>query len=259
MAAEKTMLWSEEEQRVGSGSANGTFKSCQPSITWYPADSGQNRGTVIVCPGGGYAMKAPHEGEPIALKLNTFGINACVLDYRVYPDLHPSPYQDARRAILLAREKAATNGTKPDKIGILGFSAGGHLAASAGTMWDQDACRPDAMVLCYPVITFSKAGHIGSRMNLLGESATPTQVSDLSLENRVDRRTPPAFLWHTSDDEAVPVENTLLMASALALRQVVFACHIYPHGRHGLGLAEDSPDVRGWIGECAAFLTMLGF
>ncbi|MDW7655860.1 MAG: alpha/beta hydrolase [Bacillota bacterium] len=259
MTAEKFMLWSEEEQRVGSGSANGTFKSCLPSMTWYPADNGQNRGTIIVCPGGGYSNKAPHEGEPVARRLNTFGINAYVLDYRVNPDLHPSPYQDARRSIMMARERAGSIGTKPDRIGILGFSAGGHLAASAGTMWDQDACRPDAMVLCYPVITFSKSGHVGSRINLLGESATSMQISDLSLENRVDRRTPPAFLWHTADDDAVPVENTLLMASALAMRQVNFACHIYPHGKHGLGLAEDYPDISGWMSECASFLTMLGF
>lgn len=259
MASEKIMLWSEEERHVGSGSANGTFKSCIPSMTWYPADNGLNRGSIIVCPGGGYINKATHEGEPVARKLNSFGINAYVLDYRVNPDLHPSPSLDAKRAILLARGRAEATGTKPDKIGILGFSAGGHLAASAGTMWDQEACRPDAMVLCYPVITFSKSGHVGSRINLLGESATAMQISDLSLENRVDRRTPPAFIWHTADDQAVPVEHALLMASALALRQVNFACHIYPHGKHGLGLAEEYPDVSRWMSECVSFLTMLGF
>ncbi len=258
MASETISLWSEEERHVGSVSAIGTFKSCLPSMTWYPAPEGQNRGSVIVCPGGGYTNKAPHEGEPVARRLNDLGLNAYVLDYRVSPDRHPSPYQDARRAILLARERAAA-GNFPDKVGILGFSAGGHLAASAGTMWDQDACRPDAMVLCYPVITFSRSGHLGSRINLLGEAATPTQISDLSLENRVDRRTPPAYIWHTSDDPGVPVENSLLFASSLASRQIPFACHIYPHGAHGLGLAEDHPDLCGWIDECVAFLTTLGF
>lgn len=253
------MLWSEEEQRVGSGSAIGTFKSGRPFMTGYPSDTGQGRGTVIVCPGGGYCMKAPHEGEPVALKLNEYGLNAFVLDYRVFPDLHPSPLQDAKRAIILAREWAKQNGTRPDRVAILGFSAGGHLAASAGTMWDEEACRPDAMVLCYPVITFSKQGHVDSRINLLGESASPIQISDLSLENRVDRRTPPAFLWHTADDEVVPVENTLLMASALAARKITFACHIYPHGQHGLGLAENHPDIRGWMDECFKFLKMLDF
>ncbi|NLB45921.1 MAG: alpha/beta hydrolase [Clostridiaceae bacterium] len=258
MASETIMLWSEEERHVGSVSAIGTFKSCLPSMSWYPAPEGHNRGSVIVCPGGGYSGKAPHEGEPIARRLNERGLNAYVLDYRVSPDRHPSPYQDARRAILLARERAAGQ-NMPDKVAILGFSAGGHLAASAGTMWDQDACRPDAMVLCYPVITFSKSGHLGSRINLLGEAATPTQISDLSLENRVDRRTPPAYIWHTSDDPGVPVENSLLFASSLAARQIPFSCHIYPHGAHGLGLAEDCPDIRGWLGECVDFLSSLGF
>ncbi|MEA4888907.1 MAG: alpha/beta hydrolase [Clostridiaceae bacterium] len=259
MSSEKIELWSDAEKLVASGSAFGTFKSCNPSMTYYPADQGQNRGTIIVCPGGGYSMKADHEGVPIALRLNALGLNAYVLDYRVQPDLHPSPVLDARRAISIARERAAGLGTRTDRIGILGFSAGGHLAASAGTMWDQEKCRPDAMVLCYPVITFSKAGHLGSRINLLGESASLALISDLSIENRVDRRTPPAYIWHTADDDGVPVENALLMASALAAKQVPFACHIYPHGPHGLGLADDFPDIRHWPEECVDFLTKLGF
>jgi acetyl esterase/lipase len=244
---------------VGSGSANGTFKSCLPAMTWYPADNGQDRGSIVVCPGGGYAGKAGHEGEPVARSLNRHGLNAWVLDYRVYPDLHPSPVQDARRAIQLARQWAVDHGLKTSHIGILGFSAGGHLAASAGTMWDQDSNRPDAMVLCYPVISLVKSPHIGSRRNLLGETANAALLSDLSIENRVDRRTPPAYIWHTADDQAVPVENALLMASALAARQIPFSCHIYPHGNHGLGLAEDQADISGWMAECVAFLTELGF
>jgi|LFRM01.1.fsa_nt_gb acetyl esterase/lipase len=259
MTNEKIMLWTDSERNVGSGSAVGTFTSCLPAMTWYPAAAGQGRGSIIICPGGGYTHKAAHEGEPIALKLNAYGLNAYVLDYRVHPDLHPSPYQDARRALLIARERASQNGSRPDRVGILGFSAGGHLAASAGTMWDQEACRPDAMVLCYPVISFGKSGHVGCRINLLGESATKTQIDDLSLENRVDRHTPPTFLWHTADDAAVPVENTLLMAAALAARHVPFACHIYPHGAHGLGLASQYPDISGWPDACVAFLESLGF
>ena len=259
MINDKIMLWTETERHVGSGSANGTFFSCLPSMTWFPAEDGQGRGSIIVCPGGGYTGKAPHEGAPIARKLNTYGLNAYVLDYRVHPDLHPSPVQDARRAILMARERASKDGTRADRIGILGFSAGGHLAASAGTMWEQDIYRPDAMVLCYPVITMGKNGHTGSRISLLGEAASRTLIDDLSLENRVDRHTPPAFLWHTADDEAVPVENTLLMAAALASRQVPFSCHIYPHGTHGLGLAEGLADVCGWMDSCVTFRESLGF
>jgi acetyl esterase/lipase len=259
MSKERIMLWSASEKQVSSGSAFGTFKSCDPSITYYPAEAGSGRGTVIVCPGGAYAMKAPHEGEPIALRLNETGINAYVLDYRTNPDLHPAPMLDARRAISLARERAAGLGTRPDRIGIMGFSAGGHLAATAGTTWDQERCRPDAMVLGYPVITFGKFGHTGSRINLLGESASATLISDLSIENRVDRRTPPAFVWHTADDEAVPVENSLLLAGSLAARQICFACHIFPHGKHGLGLAADQPGVSCWPGLCMDFLLNLGF
>jgi acetyl esterase/lipase len=251
------MLWSEEERHVGSVSAIGTFKSCLPSMTWYPPLRATTAAASSSVPAADTAAR-PARGEPVARRLNERGLNAYVLDYRVSPDRHPSPYQDARRAILLARERAASQNL-PDKVAILGFSAGGHLAASAGTMWDQDACRPDAMVLCYPVITFSKSGHLGSRINLLGEAATPTQISDLSLENRVDRRTPPAYIWHTSDDPGVPVENSLLFAASLAARQIPFSCHIYPHGAHGLGLAEDCPDIRGWLDECVVFLSSLGF
>lgn len=259
MSFEKIRLWSDSEKQVSSGSAFGTFKSCDPSMTWYPAEAGKDRGTIIVCPGGGYVMKAAHEAEPVALQLNARGINAYVLDYRVNPDLHPSPVLDAHRSIMLARSRAAGLGTKADRIGILGFSAGGHLAASAGTMWDQESSRPDAMVLCYPVITFGKSGHLGSRVNLLGERSDSNLLSDLSIENRVDRRTPPAYLWHTADDEGVPVENTLAMASALAAKQIVFSCHVFPHGRHGLGLAEDQPEIAVWMDECVSFLIGLGF
>ncbi len=259
MSSEKIMLWAEAEKKVSSGSACGTFKSCDPSLTYYPAEQGAGRGTVIVCPGGGYHLKAPHEGEPVARRLNDLGLNAYVLDYRVNPDLNPSPVLDARRAISQARERATALGTKPDKIAILGFSAGGHLAASAGTMWDAADNRPDAMVLCYPVITFNRSGHVGSFFNLLGENATATQLGDFSLENRVDRRTPPAFIWHTADDTCVPVENALLMASSLAARQVPFACHIFPHGPHGLGLADEYPDIRRWPELAVEFLQNLGF
>ncbi|HBP38375.1 MAG TPA: alpha/beta hydrolase [Clostridiales bacterium] len=259
MPYEKIALWSDAEKQVSSGSAFGTFKSCDPTLTYYPAESGAGRGTIIVCPGGGYAGKADHEGEPIALRLNESGINAYVLDYRVNPDLHPAPMLDARRAIGLARSRAQALGTRPDRIGIMGFSAGGHLAATAGTTWDQEKNRPDAMILGYPVITLGKLTHIGSRINLLGETADSTLTSDLSIENRVDRRTPPAFIWHTADDEAVPVENSLMLASSLAARQISFACYIYPHGRHGLGLAADQPDICHWPELCADFLAGLGF
>lgn len=259
MASNIVRLWTEEEKVGGSGSPYGTFQSCDPTMTYYPAENGRDRGTIIVCPGGGYEMKAGHEGEPIARWLNQMQINAYVLDYRIYPDLHPAPLMDVRRAIVLARQSAESLGTLSDHIGVLGFSAGGHLAASAATMWDQKLNRPDAAVLCYPVISFEKYAHIGSRAKLLGDSANQAMISDLSLENRVDRQTPPTFIWHTADDEVVPVENTIVFAQALASKKVPFSCHIFSSGPHGLGLAEDNKDVHNWLDLCRNFLELQGF
>ena len=259
MNQEKISLWTDEEKTAGSGSAFGTFTSCDPALYAYPAEKGYGRGTVIVCPGGGYGGKAAHEGEPVARWLNSLQINAYVLDYRVNPDLHPAPISDVRRAISIARTRAADQGHKTDKIAVLGFSAGGHLAACAATMWPDQDSRPDAAILCYPVISFGKFGHIGSRANLLGETATSALISDMSVENRVDRQTPPIFLWHTANDEGVPVENTLLMASALAGKKIPFACHIFPDGRHGLGLAEDHETTGKWRELCQLFLQEQAF
>lgn len=259
MEREKITLWDESEKHGGSSSGSGTFKSCDPSLTSYPAPGGKNRGTIIICPGGGYEFKAEHEGEPVALWLNSLGINAYVLDYRVNPDLHPAPMMDVRRAIRLARLRAEASGTLADKIGVLGFSAGGHLAACAGTMWDSRESRPDIMILCYPVISFGRCGHLGSKMNLLGETANQAVLDDMSLENRVDRQTPPAFIWHTADDADVPVENSLLLANALTAKQVSFSCHIFPHGEHGLGLATENSEVKIWTKLCADFLLAADF
>lgn len=252
-------LWDESEKHGGASSGAGTFHSCNPSITSYPAEDGHGRGTVIVCPGGGYEFKADHEGEPVALWLNSIGINAYVLDYRVNPDIHPAPMMDVRRAISTARKLAPDNGASSGHVAVLGFSAGGHLAACSGTMWDSPESRPDAMVLCYPVISFGKYGHVGSRINLLGETANSASISDMSLENRVDRQTPPAFIWHTADDELVPVENSLMFASALAAKQVHFSCHVFPNGEHGLGLAGEYEKINIWTKLCADFLQTLGF
>jgi acetyl esterase/lipase len=257
---EKITLWSGTEKQDSNNL--GTFRSCDPSLTLFPAVQPAERGMVIVCPGGGYQMKADHEGEPVAHWLNSLGIHACVLDYRVYPDTYPAPQLDVRRAVSLLRARTAEFGIRQDRIGVLGFSAGGHLAACAGTLWDQESSRPDAMVLCYPVITMGKFTHAGSRNNLLGDSHTAdpsARIGDLSIENRVNRHTPSVFIWHTADDAVVPVENTLLMVGALAACHVSFSCHIFPHGEHGLGLAADMPDIGQWTAMCASFLMSLGF
>jgi acetyl esterase/lipase len=240
-----------------------------PTLTHYPAHE-RLAGAVIVAPGGGYQNRAPHEGEPIARWLNSVGIHAFVLDYRVAPHKHPEPLHDAQRAIRTVRHRASEWNIRPNRIGILGFSAGGHLAGSAGTIYDagdaaasdpieRESSRPDAMVLCYGVLSMMEITHGGSLKNLLGEHAPEELRASLSAELLVNASTPPAFIWHTADDASVPVEHSLRMASALARNGIAFALHVYPHGRHGLGLAGELPEVATWTGHCAAFLTDLGY
>lgn len=232
----------------------------------YLVESEEPRGAVIVCPGGAYEHLAPHEGEPIARWANSLGYSAFVLHYRLAQ--HPAPLEDAQRAVQLVRAKASEFNILPEKIAILGFSAGGHLAASAGTFFtsgdstakdpiERCSSRPDAMILCYPVISFGPYGHRGSMVNLLGGEPSEDLRERLSLENSVTKETPPCFIWHTADDEAVPVENSLLFARALREKKVPFALHIYPEGRHGLGLGEGLE--ASWTELCGKWLGSLGF
>ena len=226
---------------------------------------------VIVFPGGAYAIRAAHEGEPIARWLNSIGVSAFVLQYRVAPHRHPAPLSDAQRAVRLVRLHAKDWGIRPDRIGVLGFSAGGHLAATISTHWDRgdaaardpverESCRPDAAILCYPVISLTAPyAHQGSRNNLLGPEPPEELCRDLSNETRVNAETPPAFLWHTADDAGVPVEHSIDYALALRRHGVPFALHVFPHGRHGLGLAAEAPDVAKWTELCADWLRGLGF
>jgi acetyl esterase/lipase len=241
-----------------------------PRLTPFLLPSGGATGAVIVCPGGGYRGRAAHEGAPVARWLNALGIAAFVLDYRVAPNRHPIPLGDAQRAIRMVRHNADVWGIRPDRIGILGFSAGGHLAATAGTHFDsgnaqaedpieRQSSRPDALVLCYAVITFGEFRHDGSMTNLLGPEPPDDLRQLLSNELQVTSDTPPTFLWHTGDDAGVPVENALLFAAALRRNGVSFALHIFPHGRHGLGLAPDDPIVGAWPALCGQWLTAAGF
>jgi len=254
----------------GAPGALGDAKEDCPTITLFLVENEKPRGFVIVCPGGGYVVKAPHEGEPIALWLNTLGISAVVLEYRVSPYRHPVPLMDAQRAIRLVRFHAKEWNIDPNHIGILGFSAGGHLAATAGTHYDTGnpeakdqvdriGCRPDALILCYPVITVNEFGHQGSMINLLGEHPSEELLNNLSNEKQVDENTPVAFLWHTADDEGVPVENSLLFAAALRHHHVPFALHVYSKGPHGLGLAEEYPEICTWTLTCGEWLKKNGF
>lgn len=235
----------------------------QPSIKEFKVEG--SRGAVVVCPGGGYTMKAPHEGDPIAEMLNTAGISAYVLDYRVAPCHCMAPVTDALRAIRTVRSMGY------EKVGILGFSAGGHLTCSAATMYtpgdptavdpiERLSSRPDAFVPCYAVTSVAKFTHLGSRLNLLGVHADdPEFLHRFSPCENITTDTPPAFLWHTSTDDVVPVENSLMLGSALAAKGVPFEMHIFPTGYHGLGLASDRPDVSCWTGLCQNWLIAQGF
>ena len=241
-----------------------------PTITPYLLDTTEKRAAVIVCPGGGYAMRAPHEAEPISRWLNSIGVVSFVCDYRVAPYKHPRPLQDAQRAVRWVRANADACGVDPAKIGILGFSAGGHLVATAGTHYDAGdpqaadpidrvSCRPDALVLCYAVISSGPCGHQGSFQNLLGEDASVELRWSMSNELQVTPDTPPSFLWHTADDGGVPVENSLGFAGALSRCKVPFDLHVFQHGAHGLGLASDDPHVSKWTSCCETWLRGLGW
>lgn len=240
-----------------------------PTITPYLIDAVAPVGSVIVCPGGGYGHRAPHEGEPIALALNARGFSAFVCDYRIAPYRFPRPLQDAQRAIRWVRANAAALGVKPNAIGILGFSAGGHLASTAGTHYDAglgegdaidaQSCRPDAMILCYPVISFEQFGHRGSMTNLIGENPGEDLRRSLCNETQVTEDTPPAFIWHTADDAGVPVENAYAFALALSEKKIQHEVHAYRSGRHGLGLAAEFPHIATWIDLCGEFLREIGF
>jgi acetyl esterase/lipase len=232
--------------------------------------SQQKRPAVIICPGGGYHFKSDREAEPVAMRFLAAGIHAFVLQYSVAPSRYPSASLELAASVRLVRENAESWGILPDRVFIAGFSAGGHLCATLGTLWDEPVFekafdfekgreknwRPDGMVLSYPVITFGEYTHMGSRDNLLGQDASIEQIQKLSLETRVGSGTVPAFLWHTYEDNAVPVENSLQFATALRKAKVPFEMHIYEKGGHGLSLCDETtsqneiqmmPDNADWI------------
>ncbi|MBQ2956431.1 MAG: GNAT family N-acetyltransferase [Clostridia bacterium] len=237
--------------------------NCIPSIEAYPAEG--SKGAVVICPGGAYRIKASHEGRQIARMLNDAGISAYVLDYRVRPCHYEAPLSDAKRAIRTVRAMGY------EKVGVMGFSAGGHLTCSAATLYDAgDAAaedpierissRPDAFIPCYPVASFASFRHQGSLELLLGDQKNNyALIKRFSSELNVTGDTPPAFIWHTMTDAAVPVENSVNLASALAHAGIRFELHIFPDGPHGLGLAGGNPVIGKWPGLCQRWLTELGF
>ena len=239
-------------------------EQAQPSLKEYAVPG--SRGAVVVIPGGGYEMKASdHEGDQIARMLNEAGISAYVLDYRVKPCHYLAPLTDASRAIRMVRSFGF------EKVGVLGFSAGGNLCCNAATHYDAGnpesedpierfSSRPDVFLPCYAVVSLCQYTHVGSRQALLGSKSDDLKlVRFFSAEQNVTPDTPPAFIWHTSEDDCVPVENSLLLAAALAQNGIPFALHVYPHGHHGLGLAPEMPDVQGWAGLAQRWLIDQGF
>lgn len=259
-------LWNENETPL----LNIDNPVCVPNITPYIKEGA--KGAVVVCPGGGYAMKAPHEGEPIAKFFNDCGLSAFVLDYRVSPDYKfPSPLLDAKRAVRYIRYNKDKFGIDEDKIGICGFSAGGHLAALTLTSFedelneynvndeiDKASSKVNFAVLCYPVLSFAKnASHLGSFVNLCGDDIG--LMHNLSIEDRVTNKTAPVFMWHTTNDNVVPVKGTVLLTEQLINHNVPFEFHVFRDGNHGLGLAHNNPDVAEWTKLCKTWLINMGF
>lgn len=208
---------------------------------------------VIVLPGGGYAFRAAHEGEPAAAWLRSLGLDASVLDYPV-KTRHPGPIDAVRMRVAALRAEGV------ERLGILGFSAGGHLAGHAAALG-----LVDAAVLCYPVVSMRTATHGGSRRELLGRWATPWARAAVSIERLVTPSMPPTFVWHTGEDATVPLEHPYLLAQALARHGVPHALHVYPHGRHGLGMVtgidgdEQAGIAANWTRDCEEWLRELGW
>jgi acetyl esterase/lipase len=261
----KELLWP-----AGAPGAKGDQPADKPTLTVCLPEPGKANGAaVVICPGGGYGgLALGHEGQTIAAWLNSFGAAGFVLEYRHrgrgYG--HPAPLQDAQRAIRTVRARAAEWHVDPAKIGIMGFSAGGHLASTAGTHFDPGnpcaadaiervSCRPDFMILCYAVIALDEPyTHFGSQYNLVGKDAPKELVRSLSSEKQVTRQTPPTFLFQTDEDSGVPAENSIYFYLALRRAGVPAELHVFRRGPHGVGLAANVPGTSAWPACCEVWL-----
>jgi acetyl esterase/lipase len=249
------LLWAN-----GAPGAVGTADDDTPTITAYLPAANPTKTAVVIAPGGGYQHLAMgYEGADIAAWLNARGVAAFVLKYRLGMKYHsPIELEDAQRAIRTVRADAAKYGIVPDHIGMWGFSAGGHLAATAGTQFDagnaaatdaieRESSRPDFLVLAYPVITMRNSfTHMGSQKFLLGDAPTQAEKDAMSAELHVTKQTPPTFLFATTDDNAVPVMNSVMFYAALVKAGVPVEMHLFQHGHHGVGLAAENPQLNVW-------------
>lgn len=248
------------------------FNVQRPTLTFYAPDPAKANGTaVIICPGGGYVRLAiGHEGGDIAQWLRSLGVTTFVLKYRLGEYGQPAPLQDVLRAIRLVRSRAAEFHIAPDRIGVFGGSAGGHVATCAGTLYDLPAGktgapldavsgRPDFLMLVYPVVTMKDPYvHAGSRRHLLGENPSPELIAQWSTEDHVTKDTPPTFLMHTQEDQTVPCENSILFYEALRRAGVPAELHLYEKGAHGVGMAPGHGTTSDWPQQAAAWLRMRG-
>jgi acetyl esterase/lipase len=254
-APQEIPLWN-----AGAPGALGTAEADTPTLTIYRASRGSTGTGVVVAPGGGYgALAMDHEGRQVAAYFNAMGVAAFILKYRLGPKYrHPIELGDAQRAMRLVRSRAKEFGVSPDRIGLMGFSAGGHLAATAATRFDagnasapdtidRAGSRPDFLILGYPVITFEQGvTHAGSVRNLLGENPDPKLLELLSNELHVTAQTPPTFLFHTNADTGVVPENSIRFYLALRKAKVPAEMHIFENGPHGVGLALGDPALGAW-------------
>jgi acetyl esterase/lipase len=244
-----------------------------PTITPYlPEKGAANGAAIIVFPGGGYGGLAnKHEGTDIAKAFNSIGVTAFLVKYRlptdeIMVDKTIGPLQDAQRAIQIVRQGASIWGVDPNRIGIIGFSAGGHLASTAGTHFDKVvidnkdniSVRPDFMMLIYPVITFGPKAHTGSRDNLIGKNPSQVLLDLYSNEKQVTPNTPPTFLIHAQDDTTVPVENSLMMYEALTNAKVKVEMHLFQNGGHGFGMPNPTTKEK-WFDWAAAWMEANGW
>jgi acetyl esterase/lipase len=263
-------LWPE-----GAPGALGTSTNDIPTLAPYLCASNATGAALVICPGGGYSRLAPHEGEGYALWLNQHGINCFVLTYRLgsHGYRHPAMLNDAARAVRWVRAHADEYQIDPHRVGIMGSSAGGHLASTLMTHFDvgdtnspdkieQQSSRPDIGILCYAVISMGEFAHKGSKENLIGTNPPAALVKNLSNELQVTTNTPPCFLWTTFEDKTVPMENTMLFAEALRKNHVPFDLHIYQKGGHGMGLGdkkEPSTPHHPWAADCLFWLKQQKF
>ena len=259
----------------GAPGALGTNTNDIPTLTVYLADPTNTTGVaMVICPGGGYAHLAPHEGNDYALWLNQHGVSCFVLKYRLGSSgyHHPAMLNDAARAVRWVRAHADEFKINTKRVGIMGSSAGGHLAATLLTHFDagdtnasdvveRQSSRPDLGILCYAVISMGEFTHKGSKENLLGKNPSPELVTLLSNEFQVTTNTPPCFLWTTYEDKTVPMENTMLFAEALRKNHVPFDLHVYQKGGHGMGLKDKPPfaNPHPWAGDCLFWLKAQNF